>query len=98
LPHGFLGRQEVQVLQAKFSSGVRLRDLRSIALVICTLAKIEPPGRDAKRQLGLMLAWFRGNWEVVSSWLPFVHLCDDGGRPIDGQREFVEISLKRLSP
>jgi hypothetical protein len=76
---------------------VRLRELRSIAIVITSLANVEPPGRDAKRQLGLMLDWFRRNWAVVACWLPFVNLCDERGRPIDGQREFVEASLRRLA-
>jgi hypothetical protein len=93
---GLLACPEVQILQAKFSSGVRLRELRSIALVIVAIANLEPPGRDAKRQLGLMLDWFRQNWAVVACWLPFVNLRDERGRTIDGQREFMEATLKRI--
>jgi hypothetical protein len=93
----FLARQEFQILQAQFSSGVRLPELRSIALVLSSIADLPPPGRDAKRQLGLMVQWFVRHWNVVSCWLPFVTLRDEQGLPIDGRRELNHVAFRRFS-
>jgi hypothetical protein len=84
---------EFRALQAKFSSGVSLKELRSIAIVIAAHARIRPPSRDANRSYGLMVVWFIARWSDVAPWLPFVALRDATGRAIDGCREAVERGL-----
>jgi hypothetical protein len=84
---------EFRALQAKFSSGVSLKELRSIAAVIAMHARIRGPSRDANRSYGLMIIWFIAQWADVAPWLPFVELRDATGRPIDGRREAVERGL-----
>jgi hypothetical protein len=85
----------MRLLQAKFSRGVSLKELRSIAAVIAMQAWISP-SRDAKRSYGLMVGWFISQWAEVAPWLPFVALRDTAGRAIDGRREAIERGLVRI--
>jgi hypothetical protein len=78
------------VLQVKFSTGVRLRELRSIALVLATPSGLPPPSREAQRRSGMVLAWFREHWAVLLPLLPSVHLCDAQGNPINSARELSD--------
>jgi hypothetical protein len=74
----------------KFGSGVRVRELLSIALVIAQFASLEPPSRREKRNCEKLVSWYRRNWTEVTAWFPVVHLLDTENRPIDGGREFVD--------
>jgi hypothetical protein len=87
---GFVHCKELQVLQAHFSSGVLLRELSSIAIIISSLAGIRQPSRDTRRRCPLLMEWYRANWGVVAAWLPYVRLRDERLLPIDQQREFWE--------
>jgi hypothetical protein len=82
--------EEFRVLMGKFSSGITLRELSTVAELISALADIQPPSRDAKRSFRLMIGWFRARWAAVSRWLPLVHLRDEEDRVIDGTRELAE--------
>jgi hypothetical protein len=81
---------EFQTLQFCFSSGVRLRELVSVALVIADLGEIAAPGRRAKRHFDLLMDWYRQNWAVVAVWLPYVQLRDANDLSIDSRREVSE--------
>jgi hypothetical protein len=82
--------EEFHVLMRKFSSGITLRELSTVAELISAFADIQPPSRDAKRRFRLMIAWFRSKWAAVAPWLPFIHLRDEDNRVIDGVRELAE--------
>jgi hypothetical protein len=87
---------QYRLLQTQFSSTVTLKELRSIAEIICTLTGIREPSRDAKRNYTLMLKWYVEKWVDVSPWIPLTHLVDDRGIIVDGYREKVERSFIRL--
>jgi hypothetical protein len=91
---GELRSDEFRILQARFSSGLRLRELRSLALVFASIAEIAPPDRDTKRGYVPLIKYFRANWAVLSPFLPFVQLRDENDFPIDGRREGLERSMR----
>lgn len=74
----------------KFSSGVTLTELRSVAEVIVECSGIGPPCRDAKRSFGLLLMWFRRNWAVIVPWLEIIQLRDENDCVVNGTREILE--------
>jgi hypothetical protein len=86
--------EEFQALQAMFSSGVTLKELRSIGIVAASHTNIKPPPRTCKRTLPSMVQWFRENWSTIGPLLPFIQLRDENNIPIDGQRELFEKKLK----
>jgi hypothetical protein len=81
---------ELRLLQAKFSSGVTIRELLSVASVCAACAAIQPPGREAKRNFRLLMKWFIESWTRIGPWLAVVELRDERGVAIDGTREFME--------
>jgi hypothetical protein len=81
---------EFRFLQAKFSSGVTIRELQSVAEICAGCAGILPPGREAKRSFRVLLQWFRDYWVRISPWLCVIELRDEKGLVIDGQREFMD--------
>jgi hypothetical protein len=82
--------EELRILSAKFSSGITFKELRSVAQVIVERGHIDPPCRDAKRNFGLLVAWFRRNWTGVLPWLDVIQLRDENDCVIDGMREMIE--------
>ena len=82
--------EEFRVLQVKFSSGVTLRELTSIARILSLLAGIPEPPRTCKRSFPNLIKWFIANWQRVSPFLPCVQLRDDNNEIIDGRRELIE--------
>jgi hypothetical protein len=78
------------LLQVRFSTGVSLCELRSVALVLCTLANLPSPSRECKRRFELMVQWFVSNWMAIVPWISLVQLRDSEGRPIDRIRELVD--------
>ena len=86
---------EYRTLIQTFSSGVTLRELKSIALIICQISpKIKEPNRNEKRNYPLLIEWFSRNWDLVSPLLPFIKLRDENNEIIDGQRELNEMYKK----
>jgi hypothetical protein len=83
-------RPEFQFMCAKFSTGVTLKELRSIAAVVAHLSGVKGPSRNVNRNRLLLLQWFMDYWRVLSPWLALTHLRDSDGRVIDGSREFFE--------
>jgi hypothetical protein len=86
----FTRQPEVQFLYGKFSSGVTLRELRSIAIVVSSMAKLKPPSRDEKRNQNRLLQWFIDYWGFISPWLSIINLRDSDDRIIDSVRELRE--------
>jgi hypothetical protein len=83
-------RPEIQFLYSKFSSGVTLRELRSIAVLISSMANLKPPSRDEKRNQSKLLQWFIDYWGFVCPWLSLISLRDSDDRIIDSSRELKE--------
>jgi hypothetical protein len=79
--------EELRFLRMKFSTGVRLAELTSVATLAAVVARIKVPSRDTKRSFPLMVAWFRDNWAEVLPYLPLMQLRDTDDRPIDMARE-----------
>jgi hypothetical protein len=83
-------QQVLGFLQNRFSTGVSLAELSSVAVVVAKFAEIEPPARDSKRRFQLLVEWFAVNWAVVGPWLLLVDLRDSGCQPITRVREIME--------
>lgn len=84
-----------KLLLKKFSSGVTLPELFSIATVISSniLSGINKPGRNEQRSLPLLIKWYEKNWDLVYPILPFVQLRDKDDKIICERREFIEKCL-----
>jgi hypothetical protein len=89
----YLDCDEFKFLQAKFSSGLCLRELRSIAIILSGLTGVLEPNRDVKRSYLLLIKWFKERWSQILPWLPLIQLRDGEDRPIDGRREISERGL-----
>jgi hypothetical protein len=90
-----LHSEEFRALQARFSSGLRLGELRSLAVILSSLAGIMPPGRGTQRQYILLVRYIRKHWARIAPVLPLVQLKDENDMLIDGRREMVERSMKK---
>jgi hypothetical protein len=77
-------------LHLKFSTGLRLCELRSIALVVAQIAGIPPPPRSIRRLYSLLVSFFTDHWGAVLPILPILELLDGDHRPIHGRREMSE--------
>jgi hypothetical protein len=82
--------EELQALQARFSSGVTLRDLSNIAHIIAKFTRLPLPSRSAKRSIPLIVDWFKLHWSTVAAWLPLIGLRDQNDWPIDSRRELFD--------
>jgi hypothetical protein len=74
----------------RFGSGVSVRELQSMAMVIAYFANIPQPSRSEKRNGAQLAKWFQRSWSDIVPWLPLVQLRDVEDRPIDAQREFSD--------
>jgi hypothetical protein len=83
-----------RLICVKFSSGVTLKELRSIAAVLCLVANRAPPPRVAKRSFQAMVGWLAENWAALAPFLALVGLQDEQGRVIDSRREALEKGLE----
>jgi hypothetical protein len=81
---------EFRFLQAKFSSGVTIRELQSVAEICAFCAGILPPGREQKRSFEALVKWFIAAWSQIHPWLNLIDLRDEDGLVINGTREFME--------
>jgi hypothetical protein len=89
---------EFRILQAKFSSGVTIHELQSVAEVLAGCTGLLPPGREAKRSFPVLVKWFVSSWARISPWLAVIELRDECGQVIDGQRESLEKKPAEFSP
>jgi hypothetical protein len=80
------------VLRNQFSSGVRQRELSSVATVLCSLIETFPlPTRSEKRSFPLLIRWFEQNWTEIAPFLPLINLCTESFEVINFARERLEI-------
>lgn len=91
------GFAEYRWLAVKFSSGVTLKELSSVAEIASVLAQVDGPSREAKRNFRLLVCWFKKNWNRLVPWMACIHLRDRELRVIDGTRELMETG-KRTFP
>jgi hypothetical protein len=80
-------------VREQFSSGIRHRELWSVAIVISergSAQKIPRPPRNAERSYPVLIKWFQDHWDTVGSVLPLVGLRDDDDKPINRRRELLE--------
>jgi hypothetical protein len=87
---------EFQALQLKFSTGVRLTELKSIAVILARLACIKPPTRGMNRSHVLLMEWYRDSWAEILPFFSAIQLCDQYGVPLDGHREIVDRRLRQV--
>jgi hypothetical protein len=81
---------EYRILQGKFSSGVSVHELQSVAVLIAQLGRIDPPSRAEKRNGADLVRWYVKHWEHVTPWLAMIELRDQDGMAISGRRELSE--------
>lgn len=87
---------EYRILIQNFSSGVRLKELCSVAIVLCKIVSgIKEPNRDEKRNLSLLIEWYHNNWSLVYPMLPFINLRDENNEIINGEREINEMRPRK---
>jgi hypothetical protein len=83
-------------VRQQFSSGVRQRELLSVANVLCTIIETLPlPTRSEKRSYPLLLRWFEVHWALIEPWLPLFSLRDEHGKIINFERERMETMTRR---
>jgi hypothetical protein len=80
-------------LQAQFSTGVRLPELRSIAAVLCQLVELRPPSREANRNCAVLMRWFVANWTFIRPLITSIELRDRDGRTINRAREMTDMGI-----
>jgi hypothetical protein len=51
----------------RFSSGIRHRELMSLALIFGTVCDVPPLTRDNKRSFPLLMKWFDENNQVINA-------------------------------
>lgn len=78
------------ILKWHFSSGIRLKELASISIILSSIIKIQQPTRDERRSFPLLLNWFSLNWMLIEPLLPIINLRDSSDQIIDGRRELYE--------
>jgi hypothetical protein len=76
-------------LQARFSSGIRLFELRSIAIVVAHLSGVALE-RTSKRTLSCLVKWFADHWPAVAPFIALVNLVDAQGVAVTYARELAE--------
>jgi hypothetical protein len=85
-----------QRLQLQFSSGVRHRELETVALILCSLNNQLPvPTRSERRSFALMIRWFETYWAKLEPILPLVALRDEFDEVINLKREQQETMVKQ---
>jgi hypothetical protein len=93
-PAAILDCEEFHALRARYTTGVRLHELASVAVIAARLACVPQPKRDTRRHFVLLITWFRENWARVAPWLLCIGLRDEGDRPIDGRREAIDRGIR----
>lgn len=78
-----------QAIQLYYSTGIRQNELRSIAIIICQITKLQLD-RDIDRNAQLLLKWFEDHWDVCAPLLPQIKLLDANFQPINLERELTK--------
>jgi hypothetical protein len=83
-----------RALTQQFSTGVRHKELCSVALILSHCFGIQSIPRDARRSYPVLIKWFQDNWNEIRPVLPLIALRDDDNRVINFERESFEHSEK----
>jgi hypothetical protein len=82
-------------IRQQFSSGVRQKELVSIATVLCSLVETIPLlTRSEKRSYPLLVRWFEQNWAEIEPFFALIHLHDEEMEPINFERERHETIIR----
>jgi hypothetical protein len=79
-----------RIIRVTFGSGVNLKELTSIAEIMCLLSGLRRPSRDTRRSFPALVQWYEVNWGQISPFLPIVQLRDSQGAVIDAKRELCD--------
>jgi hypothetical protein len=79
-----------EAITHKFSTGIRHRELCSIALVIVRYFGVRKISRDARRSFPVLIKWFQDNWSEIEPLLSIMNLLDENEEVIDHDRELRE--------
>jgi hypothetical protein len=79
-------------LTQHFSSGIRHRELISIAFLITEWFHVPKIPRDARRSYPMLVKWFQDHWTTIQPMLPLISIRDDENCLIDSSRESVQPS------
>lgn len=86
---------EYKTLIQRYSSGVRLPELCSLAKILSSiLLGVLEPTRDEKRSFQLLINWYHKYWDLIVPVLPFLQLRDENNQIIDGRRELIDRCLQ----
>lgn len=95
ISYSFENSIEYKTLIQRYSSGVRLPELCSLAKILSTiLSGVVEPSREEKRSFPLLIEWYHTYWDVISPMLPYIQLRDENNQVIDGRREIIEKCLQ----
>ena len=86
-----------QVLQQRFTTGLTIKELTSIAVIIrevCPELPLKKMKRETKRNLTLLVQWFIENWNSISPILPYITLYDDNGNEINSSAEIQTLRYR----
>jgi hypothetical protein len=81
-------------LPLSYGSGVTIKELSSIAVVISLIGKLPLPSREERRTFQRLIAWYEMHWSVIQPVLPLVQLRDGSDSVIDGTREIFDLASK----
>jgi hypothetical protein len=73
-----------------FGAGVNVRELASVAEIVCMLSGLDRPLRDVRRSFPGLIQWFDEHWAVVGSIMPMLQLRDSDGCVINSRRELFD--------
>jgi hypothetical protein len=79
-----------QAITHRFSTGIRHRELCSIALVIVRYFGVTKISRDARRSFPVLIKWFQDNWSEINPLIATMNLLDENEEVIDYDRELRE--------
>jgi hypothetical protein len=79
-----------KMIVGRFGSGIRHRELCSLAISLSSRYGVTPISRDEKRNADVTVKWFQDNIDVIRPILTHFQLLDDDEQPIDSEREAGE--------
>ena len=82
-------------LQSKFSTGVSLKELKSIATIIQLHLGLPPLTRNQKRSYPLLIKWFCINWDQIQPVLQYIYLFDDNLMEISSNSQISSLILPK---
>ena len=90
-----------EILQQKFSTGITIKELTSIAVIIsnaCPNLKLTKITRETKRTFSSLIQWFIDNWDAVYPILSYITLYDDSGNEINSSAELPTLRYRPRQP